>query len=183
MQQKYAEICSFICKICISLYIAYIAFICTPHFADAGGRACTERLRFDGTWTSDLAMACMGLGTWISRPRRRTDALPRPPSSHVRTEHRRRTGRRAGPPTAKPTPPLIPTATASMAAKNQHCEAKGREGGRQTNRRYCTRRRRRRFGAAGEAGRRPLLDATRGRVRATVSDARRQAPSQSNAEA
>ena len=32
----YAEICSFICKICISLYIAYIAFICTPHFADAG---------------------------------------------------------------------------------------------------------------------------------------------------
>ena len=24
----------FICKICISLYIAYIAFICTPHFAD-----------------------------------------------------------------------------------------------------------------------------------------------------
>ena len=34
MQWKYAEICSFICKICISLYIAYIAFICTPHFAD-----------------------------------------------------------------------------------------------------------------------------------------------------
>ena len=40
--KKYAaKICrnmQFICKICISLYIAYIAFICTPHFADVGCR-------------------------------------------------------------------------------------------------------------------------------------------------
>ena len=38
MQEKYAEICSFICKICMSLYVAYIAFIRTPHFADGSDR-------------------------------------------------------------------------------------------------------------------------------------------------
>ena len=32
--KKYAEICSFICKICKCLYIAYFAFICTHHFSD-----------------------------------------------------------------------------------------------------------------------------------------------------
>ena len=30
MHGKYTEICRFICKICRSLYIAYLAFICTP---------------------------------------------------------------------------------------------------------------------------------------------------------
>ena len=34
MQWKYAVICSFICKICRSVCIAYFAFICTPNFAD-----------------------------------------------------------------------------------------------------------------------------------------------------
>ena len=44
--KKYAvKICSFICKICISLYIAYIAFICTPHFADELPIAKTFKLR------------------------------------------------------------------------------------------------------------------------------------------
>ena len=47
--KKYAaKICrnmQFICKICISLYIAYIAFICTPHFADGATMTARSKLR------------------------------------------------------------------------------------------------------------------------------------------
>ena len=32
--QKYAVLLTFICNICRSIFIAYFAFMCTPHFAD-----------------------------------------------------------------------------------------------------------------------------------------------------
>ena len=48
--QKYAL---FICKICVSLYIAYVAQICTPHFAD-------------GTVTRNMWLALCSKWPWLT---------------------------------------------------------------------------------------------------------------------
>ena len=66
VQRKYAEICSFICNICRSLYIAYFAFTCTPHFADASLLGHNSQ-NYDSLGPSELLqleLLCQCTGSW-----------------------------------------------------------------------------------------------------------------------
>ena len=58
MQWKYAEICSCICQICRTLYIAYFAFICTPHFADGMGKEGQKSWGLSLAVVTVLSVAC-----------------------------------------------------------------------------------------------------------------------------
>ena len=76
VQRKYAEICSFICNICRSLYIAYFAFTCTPHFADASLLGHNSQ-NYDSLGPSELLqleLLCQCTGSW-QQPEFKTSSL------------------------------------------------------------------------------------------------------------